>query len=127
MTRSSAREIAIHIIFSLGFDTRSAREVLDAELTHERFQELGEALKNASYVQAASVKNEKSVMDAAAALTESSRHLQETMDRMMRRQEELTGEISEQGKLLAQACEEISSEVSSQLYTFEQMRTTYED
>ncbi len=46
---------------------------------------------------------------------------------MMRRQEELTGEISEQGKLLAQACEEISSEVSSQLYTFEQMRTTYED
>ena len=42
MTRSSAREIAIHIIFSLGFDTRSAREVLDAELTHERFQELGE-------------------------------------------------------------------------------------
>ncbi len=95
--------------------------------TGTRFQELGEALKNASYVQAASVKNEKSVMDAAAALTESSRHLQETMDRMMRRQEELTGEISEQGKLLAQACEEISSEVSSQLYTFEQMRTTYED
>ncbi len=92
--------------------------------TGTRFQE---ALKNASYVQAASVKNEKSVMDAAAALTESSRHLQETMDRMMRRQEELTGEISEQGKLLAQACEEISSEVSSQLYTFEQMRTTYED
>ena len=44
MTRSSAREIAIHIIFSLGFDTRSAREVLDAELTHERFQELGEEL-----------------------------------------------------------------------------------
>ncbi len=95
--------------------------------TGTRFQELGEALKNASYVQAASVKNEKSVMDAAAALTESSRHLQETMDRMMRRQEELTGEISEQGKLLAQACEEISSEVSSQLYTFEQMRTTDED
>ena len=44
MTRSSAREIATHIIFSLGFDTRSAREVLDAELTRERFQELGEEL-----------------------------------------------------------------------------------
>ena len=39
MTRSSAREIATHIIFSLGFDTRSAQEVLDAELTRERFQE----------------------------------------------------------------------------------------
>ena len=44
MTRSSAREIAVHIIFALGFDTRSAQEVLDAELTQERFQELGEEL-----------------------------------------------------------------------------------
>ena len=44
MTRSSAREIAIHMIFALGFDTRSAQEVLDAELTQERFQELGEEL-----------------------------------------------------------------------------------
>ena len=44
MTRSSAREIAIHIVFSLGFDNRSAQEVLDAELTRERFQELGEEL-----------------------------------------------------------------------------------
>ena len=33
MTRSSAREIAIHIIFALGFDSRSAQEILDAEMT----------------------------------------------------------------------------------------------
>ena len=44
MTRSSAREIAVHIIFALGFDTRSAQEILDAELTRERFQELAEEL-----------------------------------------------------------------------------------
>ena len=44
MTRSSAREIAIHIIFTLGFDTRSAQEVLNTELTHERFRELAEEL-----------------------------------------------------------------------------------
>ena len=44
MTRSSAREIAIHIIFTLGFNTRSAQEVLDAELTRERFRELAEEL-----------------------------------------------------------------------------------
>ena len=44
MTRSSAREIAMHIIFSLGFDDRSAQEVLDAELNRERFQELAEEL-----------------------------------------------------------------------------------
>ena len=40
MTRSSAREIAMNIIFSLGFDNRSAQEVLETELTQERFQEL---------------------------------------------------------------------------------------
>lgn len=44
MTRSSAREIAMHIIFSLGFDHRSAQEILEAELTRERFQELAEEL-----------------------------------------------------------------------------------
>ena len=44
MTRSSAREIAVHIIFSLGFDHRSAQEILEAELTRERFQELAEEL-----------------------------------------------------------------------------------
>ena len=40
MTRSNAREIAVHIIFTLGFDTRSAQEILDAE----RFLELAEEL-----------------------------------------------------------------------------------
>ena len=44
MTRSNAREIAVHIIFTLGFDTRGAQEILDAELTRERFQELAEEL-----------------------------------------------------------------------------------
>ena len=44
MTRSNAREIAVHIIFALGFDNRSAQEILDAELTQERFQELSEEL-----------------------------------------------------------------------------------
>ena len=41
MTRSTAREIAVHLIFSLGFGTQSAEEVLDSELTRERFEELG--------------------------------------------------------------------------------------
>lgn len=44
MTRSSAREIAVHIIFALSFDSRSAQEVLESELNRERFQELAEEL-----------------------------------------------------------------------------------
>lgn len=44
MTRSNAREIAVHLIFALGFGTQSDQELLDSELTHERFQELAEDL-----------------------------------------------------------------------------------
>ncbi len=42
MTRSNAREIAVHMIFSLSFGNQSAQELLDSQLTHERFQELAE-------------------------------------------------------------------------------------
>ena len=61
MTRSSAREIAVHIIFALGFDNRSAQEVLEAELTRERFQELAEELP--LYEQFPNEKQEKYIRD----------------------------------------------------------------
>ena len=44
MTRSNAREIAVHLIFALGFGSQSDQELLDSELNHERFQELAEDL-----------------------------------------------------------------------------------
>lgn len=44
MTRNNAREIAVHMIFSLGFGTQSADEVLESELNRERFAELGREL-----------------------------------------------------------------------------------
>ena len=49
MTRSNAREIAVQLIFSLGFSNHSAQEVLDSQLTPERFAELAE--ENALYAQ----------------------------------------------------------------------------
>lgn len=61
MTRSSAREIAVHIIFSLGFDHRSAQEILEAELTRERFQELAEELP--LYVQFPNEKQERYIRE----------------------------------------------------------------
>lgn len=61
MTRSSAREIAVHIIFSLGFDNRGAQEVLDAELTKERFQSLAEELP--LYGQFPNAKQEKYIRE----------------------------------------------------------------
>ena len=42
MTRSNAREIAVQLIFSLGFGNCKAEELLDSQLTQERFKELAE-------------------------------------------------------------------------------------
>jgi N utilization substance protein B len=44
MTRSNAREIAIQMVFSLSFGNVSADEVLESQLTQERFQELAEEI-----------------------------------------------------------------------------------
>jgi len=41
MTRSTAREIAVHFAFELGFSNRSADELLEQKLTKENFELLG--------------------------------------------------------------------------------------
>ena len=61
MTRSTAREIAVHLIFSLGFGTQSAEEVLDSELTRERFEELGG--ESQLYAQFPNEKQERYIRD----------------------------------------------------------------
>ena len=40
MTRSHAREIAVHMIFSLSFGNMKAEELLEQQLNRERFEEL---------------------------------------------------------------------------------------
>ncbi len=42
MTRTNAREIAIHFIFELGFSQESAQSLLEEFLTPEAFERLGE-------------------------------------------------------------------------------------
>ena len=61
MTRSNAREIAVQLIFSLGFSNHSAREVLDSQLTPERFAELAE--ENALYAQFPNEKQQQYIRD----------------------------------------------------------------
>ena len=61
MTRSNAREIAVQLIFSLGFSNRSAQEVLDSQLTPERFAELAE--ENALYAQFPNEKQQQYIRD----------------------------------------------------------------
>ncbi len=61
MTRSNAREIAVQLIFSLGFGNLSAQEVLDSQLTPERFAELAE--ENALYAQYPNEKQQQYIRD----------------------------------------------------------------
>lgn len=44
MTRSNAREIAVQMVFSLGFGQGESQGLLDSQLTPERFQELAEEM-----------------------------------------------------------------------------------
>lgn len=41
MTRTVAREIAVHMVFELGFDNRSAQQLLETKLTPETFELIG--------------------------------------------------------------------------------------
>ncbi len=45
----------------------------------------------------------------------------------MERQELFAKQLEEQKKMLEDTCSDMSDEISSQLYTFEQMRNLYEE
>ena len=66
------------------------------------------------------------MVDAVTALVETNRNVQEALTCVMERQEMFARQLEEQKKLLADMCSDMSDEISSQLYTFEQMRNLYE-
>jgi len=61
MTRSNAREIAVHMVFGLSFGDMSAQELMDCHLTRERFQELAEEMP--LYAQFPNEKQEKYIRE----------------------------------------------------------------
>ena len=90
------------------------------------FQKLGNVLKSAGESQAASAAGAAEMVEAVTALVEVNRNVQEALANVMERQEAFAGELKEQKKMLADACSDMSDEISSQIYTFEQMRNLYE-
>ncbi len=90
------------------------------------FKKLGSALKNAGESQTANAVNAAEMVEAVTALVEVNRNVQEALVRVMERQEAFAGQLEEQKKMLADTCSDMSDEISSQLYTFEQMRNLYE-
>lgn len=90
------------------------------------FRKLGDALKTAGESQAANARGAAEMVEAVTALVEVNRNAQEALTAVMERQEAFARELEEQKKMLADACSDMSDEISSQIYTFEQMRNLYE-
>ena len=90
------------------------------------FQKLGNVLKNAGEEQAISAVNAAQMVGAVTALVEVNRSVQAALANVMERQETFAGQLAEQKKMLADTCSDMSDEISSQIYTFEQMRNLYE-
>ena len=90
------------------------------------FQKLGNVLKNAGEEQAVSAVNAAQMVEAVTALVEVNRSVQAALANVMERQETFAGQLAEQKKMLADTCSDMSDEISSQIYTFEQMRNLYE-
>ena len=101
--------------------TMQMQKALDTD-----FQKLGNVLKSAGESQAASAVSAAEMVEAVTALVEVNRSVQEALANVMERQEAFAGELKEQKKMLADACSDMSDEISSQIYTFEQMRNLYE-
>lgn len=90
------------------------------------FKKLGSALKNAGESQTANAVNAAEMVEAVTALVEVNRNVQEALAKVMERQELFARQLAEQKKMLADTCSDMSDEISSQIYTFEQMRNLYE-
>lgn len=90
------------------------------------FKKLGNALKTAGESQAANARGAAEMVEAVTALVEVNRSTQEALANVMERQEAFAKELGEQKKMLADTCSDMSDEISSQIYTFEQMRNLYE-
>lgn len=105
---------------------RSFVEQLQSVMGTE-LKNLGAALEQASQTQVSGAENNKALLEAVGDLAESNRHMQENMAHMLKQQEQLAEDLAKQRRELESVCKEISQDVSSQLYTFGQMRTLYED
>lgn len=91
-----------------------------------QFKSLGNALKDAADSQVVAANNNKALVEAAAALVETNRNMQEQFLSMQKRQELFAGELAGQKEVLAKSCAEMNDEISNQLFAFEQMRKLYE-
>lgn len=87
---------------------------------------LGTALKNTGDAQLVYTNNCRDLIDEVTALVEVNKKLQDSLEKVMERQERFSRELNEQKEKLSVTCDELSDEISNQLYAFDQMRSLYE-
>lgn len=96
------------------------------EALHTNFNELGETLQAAGKSQQAYASGAKELVQVVAELVEINNSTQSALAKVLDRQAKLSKELEEQGQRLSDTCDEMSDEISSQLYAFDQMRSLYE-
>ena len=80
MTRSNAREIAVQLVYALGFAGATAEEVLEEQLTAERFQELRE--ESPLYAQFPDEKQERYIRELVRGVAAHGPELDEYISRL---------------------------------------------
>lgn len=90
------------------------------------FERLGRALNHTCELQEKSLGNYQGMAEVNRELQEINRSMQKALERNLERQEQFAQELAAQGEQLAVTCNNLSDEISNQLYTFEQMKEIYE-
>ena len=90
------------------------------------FEMLGRSLNYAGTSHEQSARAYREMETAARQLQEANRATLRSLEQLLRRQEELGKKLEEQGEKLDEMSDFLSDEITSQLYTFNQMRETYE-
>ncbi|MBE5874594.1 MAG: MotA/TolQ/ExbB proton channel family protein [Lachnospiraceae bacterium] len=89
-------------------------------------QKLGGLLEANGKAQQMYAESSRELLQTAAALIEGNRANQEAAQVALERQNIFATQLQAQKEKIAQTCDEISTDISNQLYTFEQMRNLYE-
>ena len=91
-----------------------------------QFGALGSRLDRAVTVQEATAEKNRELLAATEALLLANRGLQEACRELLESQAIMNGELNAQKEKLVSTCDEITNDISNQLYAFGQMRNLYE-
>ena len=93
---------------------------------HGNLTVLGESMQANAEAQTAYLQACGTLLEQVSTLIANNKEAQDSMRTIISTQKQLGDDLARQGKEIAETCREISADISNQLYTFDQMRTTYE-